>query len=69
MRRYGRGAPEVLDRCVAEVFFFCGRGARGAAQCSRKRGYGTRGEFCRQHDSMILRGRDVIVPMEASDAV
>ncbi len=41
-----KGTPEDLTRCVAEV-------SRPHTwipnQCYRKRGYGTNGEYCKQH--------------------
>lgn len=41
------GRPEDPTRCVEEVW----NGPRGmtASQCSRKRGFGPDGEWCKQH--------------------
>lgn len=41
------GWPEKKDQCVEEVW----NGPRGmtANQCSRKRGHGPNGEYCKQH--------------------
>ncbi len=45
MRTYGRyNRPENKDKCVVEVFE-----GWHSAQCSRKRGHGPGGEYCKQH--------------------
>ena len=41
-----KGIPEDAARCVAEVTDFTGWHQR---QCSRKRGHGPNGEYCKQH--------------------
>jgi hypothetical protein len=52
MRRYGRwggnpkGTPEDKERCIVSVF---SEGRYIPSQCSRKRGYGPNGLYCRQH--------------------
>ena len=55
-RKYGRNnTPEDMKRCIQEVAapphyymqFY---------QCSRKRGHGTDGKYCKQHSTM--KGRD-----------
>ena len=44
-RIYGRlEAPEDLRQCVVEVF-----GEWNSYQCSRKRGHGPDGLYCKQH--------------------
>jgi len=41
-----KGTPEDPTRCIAEVRDFTGW---HYLQCSRKRGYGPNGLFCKQH--------------------
>ena len=41
-----KGIPEDPARCVAKVTDFSGW---HVYQCSRKRGYGPNGEYCKQH--------------------
>lgn len=41
-----KGVPEDKTRCVAEVSHFTGW---HSFQCRRKRGYGPKGEYCKQH--------------------
>lgn len=41
-----KGFPEILTRCVAEVYSPVGW---HSYQCSRKRGHGPNGEYCKQH--------------------
>jgi len=48
-----KGIPEDSTRCVAEVMDFTGW---HQFQCTRKRGYGSNGEYCKQH-AKIERGR------------
>ena len=54
-RRYGcwggnrAGLAEDKDRCVESIWHNHSPGGYGD-QCSRKRGYGPNGEFCKQHD-------------------
>jgi hypothetical protein len=51
-RRYGTwagkpdGHPEDLARCIESVYV---HGRYVPAQCSRNRGHGPDGEFCKQH--------------------
>ena len=61
MRYYGRNryAGDPL-RCIATVsepphYIH-------SAQCTRRRGHGPDGAYCRQHAGMIARGRHVRVP-------
>lgn len=66
MRRYGisdkrpDGVPERTERCVAEVFSLYRNYA--GAQCSRYRGMGPDGLYCRQHATMIEKGIMVWTP-------
>jgi hypothetical protein len=58
MRKYGRyGNPEHTGDCVVEVWqdFW-------SYQCSRKRGHGPDGLYCKQHAKMVEEGRHVSVP-------
>jgi len=54
MKRYGvwsgnpRGIAEDTIKCIDSVYPAIDRGMI-EAQCSRKRGYGERGLFCKQH--------------------
>ena len=67
MRKYGvwagnpRGRPENTTRCIANVSD--GTGWHWY-QCSRKRGHGPDGLYCKQHARMIAEGRHVSVPKE-----
>ena len=51
-RRYGqwagneKGHAEDIERCVVSVW---PRNGFIDAQCSRKRGYGLKGKYCKQH--------------------
>ena len=51
-RMYGKwagnpkGNPEDPTRCIASVPY---EGGWHFHQCSRKRGYGPKGEYCKQH--------------------
>jgi len=47
-----KGIPEDPTRCVFTVPDFTGWHYN---QCSRKRGYGPNGEYCKQHAKMIER--------------
>ena len=44
-----RGRIEDTARCIESV---CGQGEWISGQCSRKRGYGEKGLFCKQHAKM-----------------
>ena len=52
-RRYGRsvgrpgGAPENPEQCIESVYHNVGFGR--LYQCSRKRGHGPEGLYCKQH--------------------
>lgn len=60
-RRYGqwagneKGTPEDLTRCVVEVW---SKGAFRSRQCSRKRGYGPGGLYCKQHAKTAMERSD-----------
>lgn len=60
MRRYDqwsgneKGTPEDISRCVAEVSSDTGW---HWIQCSRKRGHGPNGLYCKQHAKMVEAGR------------
>ena len=66
MRRYGvwagepKGYPEDMTQCVAEV----GNFASIFYQCSRKRGHGPDGLYCKQHANKLAAGKRVFVPNE-----
>ena len=51
-RRYGqwagneKGRPEDVERCIVEVY---PKHGYVPGQCSRKRGHGTGGLYCKQH--------------------
>ena len=47
-----KGIPEDTTRCIAEVTDFSGW---HRYQCSRKRGHGPNGEYCKQHAKIIER--------------
>ena len=49
-----KGIPEDTTRCIAEVWdgFL-------SYQCSRKRGYGPNGEYCKQHAKIKERSERV----------
>ncbi len=59
-RRYGKwggtpdGFPEVITHCIEQIR---PTGQWIARQCGRKRGYGTRGEFCKQHAKKHASGK------------
>ena len=65
MRRYGKwagnpqGEPEDPELCVAEVPNYPAWAPR---QCSRKRGHGPEGLYCRQHGQRKERGQAVWEP-------
>jgi len=46
-----KGYPEVRSDCIEEVA--SSWGFHGFVQCSRKRGYGPDGLYCRQHAKKI----------------
>ncbi len=77
MRRYewsryaNNFRPEIVTRCIASV---CrvepmdGEYLRHhGVQCSRSRGCGTDGLFCRQHAKLITDGFRVMVPLDEKD--
>lgn len=47
-----KGIPEDKTRCVAEVEDSTGW---HLFQCSRKRGYGPNGEYCKQHAKILMQ--------------
>jgi len=47
------GRPEDPERCIEEVW--SGPGGTIACQCSRKRGHGPEGLYCKQHARMAER--------------
>ena len=49
-----KGFPEDKTRCVETVSDFTGW---HQIQCSRKRGYGPNGEYCKQHAKKIEQRR------------
>lgn len=46
-----KGIAEDLDCCVETVY---GKGRFVPGQCSRKRGHGPNGEFCKQHAKALV---------------
>ena len=62
LRVYGKwagnpkGVPEDETRCIEEVWPSDGHGWN-SYQCTRKRGYGKDGLYCKQHAKMIEDGR------------
>ena len=66
MRMYGSwagrrdGVPEDKTRCVASV-----PSQWITAQCSRKRGHGMDGLYCKQHAKMLADGLHLHVPADA----
>lgn len=61
MRRYGlTGTPEILRRCIVEVW--SGSSMVGWGQCGLKRGHGPAGLYCVKHARMLAEGRHVQVP-------
>ena len=64
MRVYGEwagnpsGHKENMTQCIASVFR---HGGYIAAQCSRRRGHGPDGLYCKQHGSQADQGRHVNV--------
>lgn len=44
-----RGQPADLNRCCEEVTFYIGSWPHNK-QCSRKRGHGPEGAYCKQHN-------------------
>ena len=67
-RIYGRwggnpdGTPEDTNRCIAEV-----RPTNGwiSSQCARKRGYGSDGLYCKQHDPSVAKKRGEIAKLRS----
>jgi len=62
VRRYGdNGNPEDIDRCIA-----CVSDSSGwhFYQCSRKRGHGPDGLYCKQHATILKAGRCLWVPQD-----
>jgi len=59
-RKYGqwvgnpKGRAEDKTRCIEEVFSGL---SPGGYQCQRKRGYGPRKQYCKQHANMIEKAR------------
>lgn len=66
MRRYGyQNFPEDTDRCVVDV---PDRSSVTFYQCSRKRGYGPGGLYCKQHAKMVEQNPgSVSVPRDVSE--
>jgi len=60
MRRYDTGNREDLTRCIASVEYWAG-GSLFFLQCSRKRGCGPDGLYCKQHAKMLTQGKTVPV--------
>jgi hypothetical protein len=65
MRYYGHSfdkwrMAEDPARCIVEVSATEAFGFYH--QCSRKRGYGPSGLYCKQHANMIVKGKHVWVP-------
>lgn len=60
--RYGtwagdpRGVPEDPSRCIMELFGAVG--SPGGYQCTRKRGYGPAGAWCKQHDPDARKAKE-----------
>lgn len=67
-RRYGRwagnprGTPEDKTRCVEAVWE-----QWNDRQCSRKRGYGPDGKYCRQHGARADRRAEEQARRESGD--
>ena len=53
---YSKGVPEDKTKCVAEVQDFTGW---HLWQCSRKRGHGPNGEYCKQHAKKIANLEEI----------
>ena len=51
-----KGTPEDKTRCIQEVSDYTGW---HIIQCSRKRGYGLNGLYCKQHAKMIEKQRRI----------
>jgi hypothetical protein len=55
-RTYGRHrAPEDVARCIESVWH---ADYMGSLQCTRKRGHGTDGLYCKGHDPVAKRARE-----------
>ncbi len=53
MREYGiHNTPEDTTRCIKEIWNFSG--PIDYRQCSRKRGYGKEGLYCKQHGKIVV---------------
>jgi hypothetical protein len=52
-----KGDPEDPARCIEEVLNW---NKWHMIQCSRKRGYGPNGEYCKQHAKMLQRRMPII---------
>lgn len=59
-----KGTPEDKSRCIADVMDFFGW---HLVQCSRRRGYGPNGEYCKQH-AKIEERRKLILQRQRMDA-
>ena len=55
------GVREDPNRCIVAVFQ---RGRYVSVQCSRKRGNGPDGLYCKQHGAKAVRGHHLYVPEE-----
>ena len=51
------GIPENPHLCIAEVNYH----GISTHQCTRSRGYGPKGEYCKQHAKMLEEGQRVYV--------
>lgn len=63
MRRYGKwaGSPDGVPEDTALCVFECGVSPH-YRQCSRQRGHGPDGLYCKQHAKMLTAGRSIYVP-------
>ncbi len=67
MRIYGqwagepKGRREDTTRCIVSVF---SHGRYISSQCSRKRGNGPDGLYCKQHGAKVVRGQHLNVPKD-----
>ena len=65
MRRYGRYyTAERKNQCIAEVSDEHGWNRH---QCTRPRGHGPEGLYCKQHGRMVDEGRQFYVPKDAAE--
>ena len=58
------GTPEDETRCIKEV---SDENGWHSFQCSRKRGYGRKGLYCKQHANMLKRRQDSIDKFNKKD--